>query len=189
MLFSILLELLLLVFLNFLVLSLSFLGLAGYYRRFIEGFSKIALPLTDLTRKGVAFVWNSKCEHSFQTLKEKLTSAPVLVLPDLSKSFVVYCDASRMGLGGVLMQEGKVVAYASRQLKVHERNYPTHDLELAVVVFTLKIWRHYLYGSKFEVFSDHKSLRYLFDQKELNMRQRRWLEFLKDYDFDLSYHP
>ncbi|RDX69439.1 Retrovirus-related Pol polyprotein from transposon 17.6, partial [Mucuna pruriens] len=94
-----------------------------------------------------------------------------------------------MGLGGVLMQEGKVVAYTSRQLKVHERNYPTHDLELAAVVFTLKIWRHYLYGSKFEVFSDHKSLRYLFDQKELNMRQRRWLEFLKDYDFDLSYHP
>nr|KYP31283.1 Retrovirus-related Pol polyprotein from transposon 17.6 [Cajanus cajan] len=94
-----------------------------------------------------------------------------------------------MGLGGVLMQEGKVVSYASRQLKIHEKNYPTHDLELAAVVFTLKIWRHYLYGSKFEVFSDHKSLRYLFDQKELNMRQRRWLEFLKDYDFDLSYHP
>ncbi|CAJ2661820.1 unnamed protein product [Trifolium pratense] len=94
-----------------------------------------------------------------------------------------------MGLGGVLMQKGQVVAYASRQLKVHERNYPTHDLELAAVVFSLKVWRHYLYGSKFEVFSDHKSLKYLFDQKELNMRQRRWLEFLKDYDFDLSYHP
>ncbi|WJX40142.1 hypothetical protein P8452_27648 [Trifolium repens] len=94
-----------------------------------------------------------------------------------------------MGLGGVLMQGGKVVAYASRQLKIHERNYPTHDLELAAVVFSLKVWRHYLYGSRFEVFSDHKSLKYLFDQKELNMRQRRWLEFLKDYDFELSYHP
>jgi hypothetical protein len=94
-----------------------------------------------------------------------------------------------MGLGGVLMQSGKVVAYASRQLKVHERNYPTHDLELAAVVFTLKIWRHYLYGAKFEVFSDHKSLKYLFSQKELNMRQRRWMEFLKDYDFELNYHP
>ncbi|MCI20563.1 RNA-directed DNA polymerase (Reverse transcriptase), partial [Trifolium medium] len=94
-----------------------------------------------------------------------------------------------MGLGGVLMQSGKVVAYASRQLKTHERNYPTHDLELAAVVFTLKIWRHYLYGSRFKVFSDHQSLRYLFDQKELNMRQRRWLEILKDYDFKLSYHP
>src|ERR1043165_5366974 len=94
-----------------------------------------------------------------------------------------------MSLGGVLMQNGKVVAYASRQLKVYERNYPTHDLELAAIVFVLKIWRHYLFGSRFEVFSDHQSLKYLFDQKELNMRQRRWLEFLKDYDFGLNYHP
>src|ERR1044072_309580 len=93
-----------------------------------------------------------------------------------------------MGLGGVLMQNGKLVAYASRKLKIHEKNYPTHDLELAAVVFVLKIWRHYLYGSRFEVFSDHKSLKYLFDQKELSMRQRRWLEFLKDYDFGLNYH-
>ncbi|GAU29258.1 hypothetical protein TSUD_392080 [Trifolium subterraneum] len=167
----------------------SFLGLAGYYRRFIEGFSKMALPLTLLTRKDQAFVWDEKCEKSFQELKKKLTTAPVLILPDAKESFVVYCDASKLGLGGVLMQKGKVVAYASRQLKVHERNYPTHDLELAVVVFALKVWRHYLYGSRFEVFSDHKSLKYLFDQKELNMRQQRWLEFLKDYDFELSYHP
>jgi len=87
------------------------------------------------------------------------------------------------------MQNGHVVAYASRQLKTHERNYPTHDLELAIVVFALKMWRHYLFGSKFEVFSDHKSLKYLFSQKELNKRQRRWLEFLKEYDFELSYHP
>jgi len=101
----------------------------------------------------------------------------------------VYCDASKMGLGGVLMQNRQVVAYASRQLKVHEKNYLTHDLELAAVVYVLKIWRHYLYGYKFEVFSDHKSLKYLFDQKELNMRQRRWLEYLKDFDFQLSYHP
>jgi hypothetical protein len=114
----------------------SFLGITGYYRRFIEGFPKLALLLTQLTCK-------------------------------------VYCDASKLGLGGVLMQDGKVVAYASRQLRIHERNYPTHDLELAAVVFVLKIWRHYLYGSGFEVFSDHKSLKYLSDQKELNMRQRR----------------
>ncbi|GAU45204.1 hypothetical protein TSUD_139090 [Trifolium subterraneum] len=167
----------------------SFLGLAGYYRRFIEGSSKMALPLTLLTRKDQAFVWDEKCEKSFQELKRKLTTAPMLILPDEKESFVVYCDASKLGLGGVLMQKGKFVAYASRQLKVHERNYPTHDLELAVVVFALKVWRHYLYGSRFEVFSDHKSLKYLFDQKELNMRQRRWLEFLKDYDFELSYHP
>jgi len=107
-------------------------------------------------------VWDTQCEHSFQTLKERLTTAPVLVLPNPREPFEVYCDASKMGLGGVLMQNGQVVAYASRQLKTHERNYPTHDLELAAVVFALKIWRHYLFGSKFEVFSDHKSLKYLF---------------------------
>ena len=129
------------------------------------------------------------CEKSFQELKGKLTSTPVLVLPDPSGPFEVYCDASGRGLGCVLMQNRNVVAYASRQLKPHEVNYPTHDLELAAVVFALKIWRHYLYGVRFEVFSDHKSLKYLFDQKELNMRQRRWMEFLKDYEFGLNYHP
>jgi len=111
---------------------------------------------------------------------------PILILPKSDEPFAVYCDASKLGLGGVLMQDNKVVAYASKQLRIHERNYPTHDLELAVVVFVLKIWRHYLYGSRFEVFSDHKSLKYLFDQKELNMRQRRWLQLLKDYDFGLN---
>lgn len=165
------------------------MGLAGYYRRFIEGFSKLALPLTQLTCKGRAFVWDSRCEESFNELKKRLTTSPILTLPKPGEPFVVYCDASKMGLGGVLMQGGKVVAYASRQLRIHEKNYPTHDLELAAVVFALKIWRHYLYGSRFEVFSDHKGLQYLFDQKELNMRQRRWLELLKDYDFSLSYHP
>jgi len=167
----------------------SFLMLAGYYRRFIEGFSKFALSLTQLTRKRQAYVWDAKFEKSFQELKKRLTSAPVLILPNPKESFVVYCDACKMGLGGVLMQNRQVVAYASRQLKVHEKNYLTHDLELAAVVFVLKIWRHNMYGSKFEVFNDHKSLKYLFDQKELNMRQRRWLEYLKDFDFQLSYHP
>ena len=116
-----------------------------------------------------------------------MTNAPVLTIPDTNQSFEVFCDASYLGC--VLMQNKKVVACASRQLKVHERNYPTHDLELAVVVFALKIWRHFLYEVSFKVFSDHKSLKYLFDQKELNMRQRRWIEFLKDYDFQLIYHP
>ncbi|GAU10196.1 hypothetical protein TSUD_418680, partial [Trifolium subterraneum] len=167
----------------------SFLGLAGYYRRFILGFSEIALPLTRLTRKGAAFVWNELCENSFNLLKQKLTSAPVLVIPDPDKKYVVYCDASNKGLGCVLMQEGAVVAYASRQLKPHEENYPTHDLELAAIIFALKIWRHYLYGVQFALYSDHKSLRYLFDQKELSMRQRRWMEYLKDFDFELNYHP
>ena len=136
----------------------SFLGLVGYYQRFIEGFYKLDLPLTKLTHKGQAFVRDTQCEHSFQTLKEKLMTVPVLVFPNPREPFEVYYDASKMGLGGMLMQNGQVVAYASRQQETHERNYPTHDLELVVVVFALKMWRHYLLGSKFEVFSDHKSL-------------------------------
>ena len=112
----------------------------------------------------------------------------MLIILDVGKPFEGFYDSSHLGLGCVLMQEKKVVAYASKQLKVHESNYPTHDLELAAIVFALKIWRHYLYGAQFRVFSDHKSLKYLFDQKELNMRQRRWMEFLKDYDFELLYH-
>src|SRR5262244_3217049 len=167
----------------------SFLGLAGYYRRFIQDFSSLASPLTNLTRKEVMFVWSEDCERNFQELKTRLTSALVLSLPDGSGGFVVYTDASKLGLGCVLMQNGKVIAYASRQLKDHELNYPTHDLELAAVVHALKIWTHYLYGEKFEVFTDHKSLKYLFSQKDLNLRQRRWMEFLKDYDFQMSYHP
>ncbi|KAL0549222.1 hypothetical protein IC582_013703 [Cucumis melo] len=167
----------------------SFLGLAGYYRRFVENFSRIATPLTQLTRKEAPFVWSNACEDSFQNLKQKLVTAPVLTVPDGSGSFVIYSDASKKGLGCVLMQQGKVVAYASRQLKSHEQNYPTHDLELAAVVFALKIWRHYLYGEKIQIFTDHKSLKYFFTQKELNMRQRRWLELVKDYDCEILYHP
>jgi len=164
-------------------------GLAGYCRRFIEGFSKIVAPLTQLTRKNQIFAWTEECENSFQLMKQKLTTSPVLVLPRPEEPYEVYCDASYQGLGCVLMQHKQVVAYASRQLKIHEKNYPTHDLELAAIVFALKVWRHYLYGCRFEVFSDHKSLKYLFDQKELNIRQRRWMEFIKDYDFSLQYHP
>jgi hypothetical protein len=167
----------------------SFLGLAGYYRRFVEGFSQIAAPLTHLTRKGVKFEWSNACEESFQELKQRLVTAPVLTIPSSSGGFVIYCDASRVGLGCVLMQHGRVVAYASRQLKQYEKNYPTHDLELAAVVFALKIWRHYLYGERCEIYTDHKSLKYLFTQKELNLRQRRWLELVKDYDCMINYHP
>ncbi|GJS19694.1 putative reverse transcriptase domain-containing protein [Tanacetum coccineum] len=116
-------------------------------------------------------------------------SAPILALPEGTKDFVVYCDASHKGLGVVLMQREKVIAYASRQLKIHEKNYTTHDLELGSVVFALKIWRHYLYGTKCTVFTDHKSLQHILDQKELNMRQHRWLELLSDYDYDIRYHP
>ncbi|KAD2805410.1 hypothetical protein E3N88_38787 [Mikania micrantha] len=166
----------------------SFLGLAGYYRRFISNFSKIALPLTKLTQKSEPFIWEQKQEEAFQTLKQKLCDAPILSLPDGCDDFVVYCDASHQGLGCVLMQRDKVIAYASRQLKIHEKNYTTHDLELGAVVFALKIWRHYLYGTKCTIFTDHKSLQHIFDQKELNMRQRRWVELLNDYDCVIKYH-
>ena len=167
----------------------SFLGLAGYYRKFVEGFSKIATPLTRLIRKEEKFIWSDACQHSFDELNHRLTSAPVLTLPSGSEGFVVYCDASRQGLGCVLMQHERVIAYASRQLKKHEQNYPTHDLELAAVVFALRIWRHYLYGVPCRIFTDHKSLQYLFTQKELNMRQRQWIELIKDYDCTIEYHP
>nr|GEV94853.1 putative reverse transcriptase domain-containing protein [Tanacetum cinerariifolium] len=130
-----------------------------------------------------------KKEAAFQLLKQKLCSASILALPGESENFVVYCDASHKGLGAVLMQKEKVIAYASRQLKVHEKNYTTHDLELGAVVFTLKMWRHNLYGTKYVVFTDHKSLQHILDQNELNMRQRRWLKLLSDYDFEIRYHP
>ncbi|KAK1610111.1 hypothetical protein QYE76_033784, partial [Lolium multiflorum] len=134
----------------------GFLGMAGYYRRFIEGFSKIAGPMTKLLRKNTPFVWSEECEKSFQTLKEKLTTAPVLAVPEVGKDYTVYCDASKHGLGCVLMQDRKVISYGSRQLRPHEVNYPTHDLELAAVVFALKTWRHFLYGAKCELYTDHK---------------------------------
>ena len=167
----------------------SFLGLAGYYRRFIQNFSKIALPLTKLTRKEEKYVWTDAQDMAFQTLKLKLSQAPILVLPEGVEDMSVYCDASSNGLGCVLMQRGKVIAYASRQLKEHEKKYPTHDLELAAVVFALKIWRHYLFGVKCTIYTDHKSLKYFFDQRDLNNRQRRWLDLVKDYDCDILYHP
>ena len=118
-----------------------------------------------------------------------MVTAPVLILPDIRKDFQVYYDASCLGLGGVLMQDGRVVSYASRQLRPHELNYATHDLELAAVVHVLKTWRHFLIGNRCDVYTDHKSLKYMFTQKELNLRQRRWLELIKDYDMKLHYHP
>ena len=145
--------------------------------------------MTRLTLKEVNFNLEDRCEKAFQELKRRLTSAPILIVPDRGQGYIVYCDASRVGLGRVLMQFGRVVAYGSRQLKNHEQNYPTHDIELAVIVFALKILCHYLYGEQFEVYSDHKSLKYIFTQRDLNMRQRKWMEFLEDYDFTLHYHP
>jgi hypothetical protein len=167
----------------------SFLGLAGYYCRFIPDFSKIAKPMTELLKKGVTFSWNEKCEEAFHTVRAHLTTTPILAQPDNSKPFDVYCDASGIGLGCVLIQNNRVIAYASRALWTHEQNYPTHDLELAAVIHALKIWRHYLMGTKCNIYTDHKSLKYIFTQADLNMRQRRWLELIKDYDLEVHYHP
>eukprot|EP00253_Pinus_taeda_P013056 PITA_13056 len=165
----------------------SFMGLAGYYRRFVEGFSKIAKLITTLQRKGVRYEWTEECSKAFSELKWLLTSAPILRVPDMDKDFTVCTDASKQGLGAVLMQDRGVIAYASRKLKPHEELYATHDLELAAVVLALKIWRHYLVGRSFTLKSDHQSLQYLFTQRDLNARQRRWSEFLSEYDFGISY--
>jgi hypothetical protein len=167
----------------------SFLGLAGYYHHFIPNFSRVAKPMTELLKKGVKFSWDQKCEEAFHTLRAHLTTAPVLAQPDVSKPFDIYCDASGIGLGCVLMQDNRVIAYASRALKTHEENYPTHDLELAAVIHALKIWRHHLMGTKCHIYTDHKNLKYIFIQADLNMRQRRWLELIKDYDLEVHYHP
>jgi hypothetical protein len=152
----------------------SFLGLAGYYRRFIPDFSKIAKPMAELLKKEIKFRWDDKCEEAFHTLRKLLTTAPVLAQPDNTRLFYVYCDASGTGLGCVLMQNYWVIAYASRALRNHEQNYPTHDLELAAVIHALKIWRHHLMGAKCNIYTDHKSLKYIFTQADLNMRQRLW---------------
>ncbi|XP_075101689.1 uncharacterized protein LOC142177123 [Nicotiana tabacum] len=141
------------------------------------------------TQKKVKFQWSDICEKSFEELKKRLTSAPVLTLPKGTEGLVVYCDASGVGLGCVLMLHGKFIAYTSRQLKAHKKNYPTRDLELAAVIFALMIWCHYLYGVYADIFTDQKSLQYIFKQRELNLCQRRWLKLLKDYDIDILYHP
>jgi hypothetical protein len=138
--------------------------------------------MTELLEKDKKFKWTPTCKASFEELKKRLTTAPILVIPDMEKPFSIYCDAC------VLMQVGHVVAYASRQLRKHEAHYLTHDLELAVVVHTLKIWRHYLMGKRYDQYTDHKSLKYIFTQLNPNLRQRRWLELIKDYDLGVNYH-
>jgi hypothetical protein len=166
----------------------SFLRLAGYYRRFIPNFSKIDKPMTKLLEKDDKFRWSPQCEEAFLTLKKLLTTAPVLAQPDIDKSFDVYCDVSDTGIGVVLMQDGRVIAYASWQLWRQEYD-PTHDLELLAIIHALKVWRHYHLGNLVHIYTDHKSLKYLFTQADLNMRQRRWLELIKDYELEVHYHP
>ncbi|KAF8097488.1 hypothetical protein N665_0287s0004 [Sinapis alba] len=156
---------------------------------FVKGFASLAQPMTRLTMKDVKFIWSEECERFFFALKDMLTGAPIMVLPEADQPYVVYTDASITGLGCVLTQHGNVITYASRQLTKHVGNYPTHDLEMAAVVFALKIWRSYLYGTKVQILMDHKSLKYIFTHPELNLRRRRWMEFMADYDLDITYHP
>jgi hypothetical protein len=144
--------------------------------------------MMELLAKGKTFEWTPRREVSFQELKKRLTTTPVLTMPNVEKSLSIYCDAFGQGLGHVLMQDGHIVAYASRKLRKHEEKYPTHDLELAAIVHALKIWRHYIIGKRCEVYSDHKSLKYIFTQSDLNLRQQRWLELIKDYDLGINYH-
>jgi hypothetical protein len=166
----------------------SFLGLVGYYRMFILNFSKIAKPIIELLKKGNNYVWSDTCDEAFQNLK-LLTTSHVLAQPDIAKSFDVYCDASSTGLGGVLIKEGRVISYSSRQLRHHEEHYPTHHLKLAAVVMALRTWWHYLLGNVVHIYMDNKSLKYIFTQPYLNTRQRRWLELIKDYELEVHYQP
>jgi hypothetical protein len=165
----------------------SFMGLAGYYRRFIKGFSKIGCPITVLHKKGVKFTWTSECEEIFQELKYLLTHAPVLRIADPDDDFLVCIDSCKERLGGVLMQEGRVIFYVSRKLNENEINYVTHDLELAAIVNALKMWRHYLLGRRFVLMTDHCGLRHLFDQPKLNARQASWMALLSEFDFEIKH--
>jgi hypothetical protein len=165
----------------------SFMGLAGYYRKFIVGFSKIAHSITSLQRKEKKFQWTEECESNFQRLKQLLTSVPILKIADPNKDYVVCMDACKEGLGGVLSQEGFVVCYESQKLKEHEKNYATHDLELVAIVHSLRKWRHYLMVKRFELRTDHNGLQNLFDQLTLNARKIKWLEFLCEYEFDIKH--
>jgi hypothetical protein len=163
------------------------MGLAGYYRRFVEGFLKIENSITELQKKNKKFVWTEKCAESFRRLKELLTTTPILKVPDMDAKFLVCTYVSKEGLRGVLMQDGRVIAYISRKLRRHEENHATNNLELLAIVYSLKVWRHYLVGLKFELKTDHCGLQHIFTQSDLNARQRSWSELLSEYEFEITY--
>jgi hypothetical protein len=173
---------------NVRVWGTKFSWVGCYYWRFIPNFSKIAKPVTELLKKGSKYVWSDACDEAFKHLKKLLTTSLVLPQPDTTKPFEFYCDASSTRLGGVLMQESRVTSYSSRQLRHHEEHYPTHDLELAVVILALRTWRQYLLGKMVHIYTDHKSLKYIFTQPDLNMRQRKWLELIKVYELEVHYY-
>jgi hypothetical protein len=151
------------------------MGLSSYYKIFIAGFYKISHPVTSLQNNGIKFEWKYECEEKFNFLKELLTSAYVLNIDDPNESFLVCTDACKEGLGGFLTQNGHIIGYGSINLKEHERNYATHDLELVVIVHALKMWMHYLMGKRFKLRIDHSGMKYLFEQPTLNSRKMRWL--------------
>ncbi|MCO5551845.1 hypothetical protein L7F22_005349 [Adiantum nelumboides] len=165
----------------------GFLGLTGWCRIFIQDYALISKPLTELTQIDENFIWTEKRDFAFNELKNLLAKSPVLKLPDFEKTFEVIADACAKGVGGILRHEGHRIAYESRQLRIHEQNYPTHDLELLAVVHALKKWRHYLLSQIFELVTDHKNLKWIFTQPELNMRQRRWVEFLQEFNFKIKF--
>jgi len=165
----------------------SFLGLAGFYRRFVKDFSTIAAPLHELTKKGVVFRWGKAHEESFCTLKDKLTHAPLLQLPNFGKTFELECDASGVGIGGVLMQEGKPIAYFSEKLHGPVLNYSTYDKELYALVRSLETWRPYLWPKEFVIHSDHESLKYLRSQNNLNRRHAKWVEFIESFPYIIKH--
>src|SRR6266542_1094165 len=165
----------------------SFLGLAGFYRCFVRDFSTIAAPLHELTKKGVSFYWGLAQEQAFELLKDKLTHAPLLQLPDFGKTFELECDASGVGLGGVLMQEGKPVAYFSEKLSGPVLNYSTYDKELYALVRSLETWQHYLWHKEFIIHSDHESLKHIRSQSNLNRRHAKWVEFIESFSYIIKY--
>jgi hypothetical protein len=165
----------------------SFLGLAGFYWCFVRDFSTIAAPLNDLMKKGVPFYWGATQEHSFNTLIDKLTHAPLLQLPDFDKTFELECDASRIGIGGVLLQEGKPIAYFSEKLSGPSLNYLTYDKELYTLVRILETWQHYLWLKEFFIHSDHKSLKHIRGQAKLNKHHAKWVEFIKTFPYIIKH--
>jgi hypothetical protein len=165
----------------------SFMGITRYYHIFIEGLSKIVYPITSLQKKGTKFNWSQKCQDNFNKLKELLTTTPILKVEDSDKDFKVCVDVSKEGLGGFLTQEGHVICYESQKLKEHERNYVTHELELASIIHTLKMWRHYIMGRKIMLLTDNSGVKFLFTQPDLNSSQARWLAFLSEIDFEVRH--
>jgi hypothetical protein len=164
-----------------------FLGLAGFYRRFVRDFSTIAAPLNDLTKKGVPFCWGAAQELSFNTLIDKLTHAPLLQLFNFSKTFELECDASGIGIGGVLLQEGKLIAYFSEKLSGPSLNYLMYDKELYALVCVLETWQHYLWPKEFVIHSDHESLKHIRGQAKLNKHHAKWVEFIETFPYIIKH--